>query len=142
MLLLRSCALVLGLAISVPCSAAIVSLDLQVNSSANTFSVFATIDDPTSNGLASFSLDVIGADGASVLSRSLQAPRIFDPLVGDSGEFTGFSEFRSSGVLSAVSVVGMTASQGHDLVTCRRSHHHRFRCGVARVAGDRHIWWA
>ena len=88
-------------------SATTVSLDLQLNKVAKTYEVFATIDGP-SKGLASFSIDIVGAGGAAVTTSTLQVPRPFDA---DLGEFTGFTLLRSNGATSGSGRTGVRASQ-------------------------------
>ncbi|HEY2837612.1 MAG TPA: PEP-CTERM sorting domain-containing protein [Pirellulales bacterium] len=87
--------------------AATVSLDIELNKVAKTYQVFATVNG-SSEGLASFDIDVVGAGGATATKATLQAPRVFDNGLGD---FTGFSAFRNNGAASGTSWVGIVASQ-------------------------------
>jgi|GEM_PF-4275597 len=87
--------------------AATITLDLQLNKVAKTYEVFATVDGP-SKGLASFSIDILGAGGAAVTSSLLQVPRPFDA---DLGEFIGFTLLRSNGATSGTNRTGVRASQ-------------------------------
>jgi hypothetical protein len=87
--------------------AAIVSLDIQVNEAAKTYNVFASIDDPASDGLASFIIDVLGLGGVSITSGNMVAPSTFtSPTV-----FTGFTQFASNGASSGTNWLGITATQ-------------------------------
>ena len=87
--------------------AAIVSLDIQVNEAAKTYNVFASIDDPASDGLASFIVDILGLGGVNITSGTMAAPFTFtSPSV-----FTGFTQFTSDGQISGTNWLGITASQ-------------------------------
>jgi hypothetical protein len=89
--------------------AAIVNLDLQVNQTAKTFSVFATINDSTFDGLASFQIDLLGSGGASLTSAALPTSlRGFNATLGES---TGFTQFRFTGTASGSNITGFRASQ-------------------------------
>ena len=105
------CTLTLAmLCFAVPANSAIVNLDIQVNETAKTYSVFASIDGLTFDGLASFKIDVLGSGGVSVTSGVLAAPRVFDGSF-NGGDFKGFSLFRTSATISGTNALTIGASQ-------------------------------
>jgi hypothetical protein len=88
--------------------AATVSLNVALNTVAKTYEVFATING-ASDGLASFSIDVIGAGGATVNTSVNKAPRVID--FNGAGDNSGFALFRTNGSTSGTSKVDIRASQ-------------------------------
>jgi len=88
--------------------AATVSLNVALNTVAKTYEVFATING-ASDGLASFSIDVIGAGGATVNTSVNKAPRVID--FNGNGDNSGFALFRTNGTTSSTSKLDLRASQ-------------------------------
>jgi len=95
-------------AITTTAHAATVTLDVALNKVAHTYQIFATING-ASDGLASFSIDIIGAGGAAVTTSVNNAPRVID--FNGNGDNSGFALFRTNGTTSSTSKLDLRASQ-------------------------------